>query len=256
MRVDYSTVTEVPGHKVTDEQLARMYHRYRFAAGFCNGRDVLEVACGAGQGLGYLARYARRVVGGDCTEGLVRDAKSHYKDRVELHILDAHQLPYKDKSFDVVILYESIYYLAKPEKFVGEARRILRKPGVLLIASVNKDWPEFNPSPFSSNYFSVPEVSRLLESSGFSVECYGAFSSIPKTAREKIVSNIRRVAVALRLIPKTMKGKELFKKLFYGRLIPLCKEIQEGMYEYQAPESISLNVPNHEYKVIYSAARL
>jgi len=256
MRIDYSTVTEVPGHKVTHEQLSRMYHRYRFAAEFCNGKDVLEVACGAGQGLGYLARYARRVVGADYTEGLVRDAKNYYKDRVQLHILDAHQLPYKDKSFDVVILYEAVYYLAKPETFVGEARRVLRQPGVLLIATVNKDWPEFNPSPFSSNYYSVPELSKLLEKNRFAVKCYGAFSSIPKTAGEKIVSNIRRIAVALHLIPKTMKGKELLKKLFYGRLIPLGEEIQEGMYEYQDPKLIPLNVPNYEYKVIYCAARL
>ena len=209
MGIDYSSVTEVPGHKVTNEQLARMYHRYRFAVEFCNGKDILEVACGAGQGLGYVARHARRVVGGDYTEDLVRDAKRYYKDRVELHILDAHQLPYKDKSFDVVILYESLYYLAKPEIFVEEARRVLREPGVLLIASVNKDWSEFNPSPFSTNYYSVPEVNKLLEKNGFSVECYGAFSSIPKTAKEKIVSCVRRMAVALHLIPKTMKGKEI-----------------------------------------------
>jgi len=28
------------------------------------------------------------------------------------------------------------------------------------------------------------------------------------------------IIVALHLIPKTMKGKELLKKIFYGKLIP------------------------------------
>lgn len=48
---DYSTVTELPGGNATKEQLARMFHRYCFAANFCRGKDVLEVACGAGQGV-------------------------------------------------------------------------------------------------------------------------------------------------------------------------------------------------------------
>lgn len=147
MGIDYRTVTEVPEDRVTHEQFARMFHRYRFATNFCKGKDVLEIACGAGQGLGYLARKARRVVGGDCTENLIQSAREYYKDRVELYLLDAHRLPFEDKSFDVVILYEAIYYLAQPEKFVAETRRVLREGGILLIATVNKDWSEFNPSP-------------------------------------------------------------------------------------------------------------
>jgi len=106
------------------------------------------------------------------------------------------------------------------EKFVTEAYRVLRKGGLLLIATVNKDWSEFNPSPFSTRYFSVPELGKLLQNDGFKVEFYGAFSTTPKTPKQKIISNIRKTAVALHLIPKTMKGKELLKKIFYGKLIP------------------------------------
>jgi ubiquinone/menaquinone biosynthesis C-methylase UbiE len=256
MAIDYSTVTEVPGNRVTREQMARMVHRYCFAAGFCEGKDVLEVACGAGQGLGYLARKARLVIGGDYTDKLVWSAKNYYKDRVEVHQLDAHQLPFEEKSFDVVILYEAIYYLANPEKFVEEASRVLRKGGVLLIATVNSDWSEFNPSPFSTRYFSIPELGRLLQRKGFKVEFYGAFSTIPNNIIENLISIIRKIAVALHLIPKTMKGKELLKKFIYGKLIPLKEEMEEGIYEYKPPERISSNTPNFEYKVIYSVAHL
>ena len=35
------------------------------AARLASGKDVLEVACGPGIGLGYLQRRAARVVGGD-----------------------------------------------------------------------------------------------------------------------------------------------------------------------------------------------
>ena len=141
------------------------------------------------------------------------------------------------------------------EKFVTEAHRVLREGGVLLLATVNKDWSEFNPSPFSTHYFSVPELGELLQGNGFKVEFYGAFSSIPKTVKEKIISIIRRIAVSLHLIPRTMKGKELLKKIFYGKLIPLKEEMEEGICEYIPPERISSDTPNFEYKVIYSVGR-
>jgi len=256
MTVDYSTVTEVPGDKATQEQLERMFHRYRFAADFCEDKDVLEVACGAGQALGYLARKARRVVGGDCTERLLVSAKEYYKNRVELYLLDAHHLPFRDNSFDAVILYEAIYYLTHPEQFLLEARRVLRKGGVLLIATVNKDWSEFNPSPFSTCYFSVPDLNRALHESGFKTEFYGAFSVVPNTLKERIISKVRKNAVKLHLVPKTMKGKELLKKVFYGKLVPLKAEIEEGMCEYVPPEPVSVDTINSEYKVIYSVARV
>jgi ubiquinone/menaquinone biosynthesis C-methylase UbiE len=253
---DYSTVTELPGGNATKEQLARMFHRYCFAASFCKGKDVLEVACGAGQGLGYLARRARRVVGGDYTEKLVQAAKDYYKDRVEVHHLDAHQLPFEDKSFDVVILYEAIYYLGKPDKFLQEARRVLRDGGVLLIATVNKDWSEFNPSPFSTHYFSVPELGKMLQDNGFKVEFYGAFSALPDGLKEKTIGTVKKIAVALHLIPKTMKGKEFLKRIFFGKLIPLLPEIKDGMSEYTPPVPISYDKPDFEYKVIYTVARV
>ena len=253
---DYTTVTEIPGGCGTREQLERMFHRYHFALSFCEGKEILEVACGAGQGLGYLANKARWVVGGDYTEKLVCLAKDYYRDRVEIRQLDAHQLPFEDKNFDLVILYEAIYYLARPEKFFQEAHRVLRDDGILLIATVNKDWSEFNPSPFSTRYFSVPELSKLLQDNGFRAEFYGAFSALPKGMKEKMIALIKRTAVALHLIPKTMKGKEIFKRIFFGKLIPLPNEIKDGMAEYSPPASISSDSPNFEYKVIYAVARL
>jgi len=256
MTVDYSTVTEVPGDKATQEQLARMFHRYRFASEFCEGKDVLEVACGAAQGLGYLIRRAKRVVGGDCTERLVRSASEHYRNRVQVHLLDAQHLPFKDNSFDVVILYEAIYYLTQPEQFLFEARRVLRKGGVLLIATVNKDWQEFNPSPFSIRYFSVPDLRRVLHETGFKTEFYDAFSVVPNTLKKRITSTMRKIAVRLNLVPKTMKGKALLKKVFYGKLVPLKAEIEEGMCEYVSPEPLSGDTINSEYKVIYSVAHI
>ena len=52
-----------------------------------------------------------------------------------------------------------------------------------------------------------------------------------------------------------MKGKEFLKKIFYGKLIPLKEDIEDGMCEYLPPVPIPSHVPNFEYKVIYGIAK-
>ncbi|HOM17804.1 MAG TPA: hypothetical protein PLQ00_10775, partial [Thermoguttaceae bacterium] len=59
---DYTGVTELPGNLAHKEQLSILMTRYHWAAQYARDREVLEAACGAGQGLGYLRRTARRVV--------------------------------------------------------------------------------------------------------------------------------------------------------------------------------------------------
>ena len=117
MAKNYTIVTEVPGHRGSKEQLERLYQRYRFALQFCKDKEVLEVACGSGMGLGYLAKVAKKVIGGDIDKNILKYPIKHYsgRDKIELRQFDAQNLPFEDKNFDVVILYEAIYYLPEPE---------------------------------------------------------------------------------------------------------------------------------------------
>jgi len=253
----YITVTEVPGVKASKEQIARMYQRYHFSSSFCKGKKVLEVACGAGMGLGYLKRFAKKVVGGDIDDKILEFAKKQYAVRKDIEVkkFDAHSLPFSDKSFDVVILYEAIYYLAQPEKFVSEARRVLKENGVLLVCSPNKDWADFNPSPYSTKYFSASELHSLLSKKFSKVELFGAFSVTNKGGiKNRLTSFIKKTAISLHLMPKTMKVKAIFKRLFFGRLITLPPEIEEGLADYSPPIPISSDRPNSEYKVLFSVA--
>lgn len=178
---DYGSVTEQPGIKVTVEARAMLHTRYAYAARFCDGKDVLEVGCGAGMGAGLLAKGARLMVGGDFSDSLLRQAHRHYRDRIPFVRLDAHCLPFGDASLDVVILFEAIYYLRSPTHFLRECFRVLRSGGTLLLCSVNKEWPGFNPSPFSRNYVSAKELRQLLIDNHFEAESYGAFPFAPAT---------------------------------------------------------------------------
>jgi len=224
----FATVTELPGAGMTPEQAAMLYTRYHWAGTLSEGRDVLEVACGPGVGLGYLAHRARRIVGGDCDEALLQQARAHYRSTIPLLRLDAHALPFAERVFDIVVLFEALYYLARPEEFLREARRVLRPRGVVLVCLPNKDWAGFNPSPFAHRYFSVAELRGLLTAAGFAPRVFGGFPAAPETFRERLVLAFRQAAVRMQLIPKTMRAKERVKRLLYRRLVPVPAELHDG----------------------------
>ncbi len=256
MTQSYASVTELPGGRATGEQLAMLYARYHLAAGMSQGKDVLEVACGAGIGLGYLAKYARTVVGSDYDEHILRYARAHYGNYVRLLRLDAHALPFCTQAFDIVILFEALYYLATPERFIEEARRVLRPGGAILVCIVNKDFPGFNPSPFTHRYLSVPELHALLKSFGFHTEVYGGFSVNMTTLRDRALGVVRQLAVRLHLIPPTMRGKEFLKRLVYGKLAPIPHEVVEEMAELQPLSTLPVEAPTGAFKVLYVVGRL
>lgn len=170
---DFLPVTETSGDAVSQEQIDRICQRYYWAGEYCTDKSILEVACGTGQGLGYLQKSAKSIEGGDYSADILNIAKGHYKDRIALTRLDAQDLPYVEDTFDVIILFEAIYYLPSAEKFVSECRRVLRMSGTVLIATANKDLYDFNPSPHSHRYYGVKELEALFSKQGFSVACFG-----------------------------------------------------------------------------------
>jgi SAM-dependent methyltransferase len=230
-----------------------LWTRYAFAARFCSHRDVLEVACGPGQGLAHLGEVARRVVGGDYTERLLRYARAEYHGTVPLVQLDAQQLPFAAGSFDVVVLFEALYYLHNPGAFVGECVRILRPGGRIVICSANPAHPDFNPSPYSHRYLDASDLQSLFGTHGLQSDLFGAFDAPPASLRDHVVAAVKRIAVVLGLVPKTMAGKQLLKRIFLGRLTPVPGRISAGAATYREPRHIRA-AEAAAFKVLYAVA--
>jgi SAM-dependent methyltransferase len=254
--MDYVPVTEVPGNRITREAARALYSRYHHATRLVHGRGVLEVGCGSGQGLGYLARSAQRVVGLDYTHSLLQMARNYYRGRIPLLRGDGQALPFRNGSFDVVLLYEAVYYLPEPKRFVAECWRVLRPGGVLLLCTANKDWRGFIPSPYSVQYFSPPELTALMEPD-FEVALYGMIPVREDGLRSRLSSSlslVRRVTSRLRLIPKTMKGKERLKRLFYGELVEVKPEIEPETSEPFPLEPVPSDSTTRAFKVVFVVA--
>ena len=253
---DYTAITEIPGTRLTREALAMHRSRYAFAQPLCVGKDVLEVACGAGTGLGYMAnKGARRVVGGDCSERLTRIAASYYRARLPVLRLDAQSLPFREATFDVLLMYEAIYYLENAGRFVEEAARVLRRAGQLVICTINPEWPGLIPSAYSTRYWAAHELVELLKANGFRCRIWGSFPNSQDGMRTRFVSLIKRIPKADNLIPQTMRGKQTLKRLFLGPLGPVPNQVCDEMAPLAESWELADLMQARHFKVIYAVGR-
>lgn len=221
----FSSVTELPGHGASPDALRMLATRYFVSGELAKGKDVLEVACGGGMGLGHLLTVAKSVTAGDFDPAMVTLVNDHYQGRVVAQRLDAQNLSFADESFDVVLLLEAIYFVPDAERAIKEAYRVLRPGGTLFIASPNPLFSSFNAAPYSTRYFSPLEYKKNLEAAGFSAETKCGFPEEQGGLKSRILNLVRKLAVAFRLIPDTMEGKERIKRLIYGELPPFPSEV-------------------------------
>jgi len=256
LQKNFINVTEVGGEQVSQAQISRFYQRYIWAGSFCKGKDVLEAACGTGPGLGYLASVSNSLTAGDYSPDVLAVAKAYYGDRIALHEFDAQVIPFADASFDVIILFEALYYVPDADRFFAECRRLLRPDGILLLATANRDLFDFNPSPFSVRYYNPPELSVLLTKHGFDTEFFGGSPVDTAGLKSRVLRLAKKMAVSFNLIPGSMRSKRLLKRLVFGRLVLMPHELRVGDALYEAPVPIDGRWPDAVHQVLYCVAKL
>ena len=225
---DYAIVTERPGLRATRDQRAILEARYAWAASQARGGRTLEAACGAGLGLGMLAAASAAVVGFDLDPHNCALAREAYagEPHIEIETGDAASLPFAAGSFDTVVLFEALYYLADVPQFLSEARRVLRPGGRILLASVNPQWTGFAPSPLATRYWTAGELAALGASRWLRVEVWTGFPEDRTGRRARAVAAVRRAAARLGLFPGSLRAKAWLKRCFYGRMTRLPRRLE------------------------------
>ncbi len=174
----FPTERVVPG-VAPNELFQEHITKYEWVSKYVNGKTVLDIACGTGYGSSLLLfRGAKRIYGGDISEEAIKFAKEHYRN-IDFRVMNAEQLPFEDNFFDVIVSLETLEHLSNPEKFVGEAKRLLKTGGVLIIST-----PAMRVrNPFHvKEFFTKNELEEML-SSFSNIEFFGQFRKISRIKR-------------------------------------------------------------------------
>lgn len=93
---------------------------------------------------------------------------------VEIHLGSGEKLHFKNSSLDYVAIIITLCFVKDPIKVLGEARRVLKKNGKIIIGIIDKDsflgkFYQKKKSIFykQAKFFSVKEATRLLKKTGF-----------------------------------------------------------------------------------------
>lgn len=138
--------------------------RYEFARQFVVGKDVLDIASGTGIGSSFLKDSgARSVTGADLSSECISLARRLYP-ACNFMIADGCALPFEDRSFDVVVSFETIEHIRNYSGFIDSCYRILRTPGILVLSTPNRHVSRFTPNPYHVKEFYPNELEEAIGS--------------------------------------------------------------------------------------------
>ena len=134
-------------------------HRYALARDFCRGLDVADVASGEGYGSAILSQVARTVVGVEIDATAYQHAKNSYiRPNLSYVLGDARAIPLQDSSVDVLTSFETLEHFFEHERFLDEAKRLLRSDGLIIISTPDRD--VYSPAGQPPNFYHVRELSQ------------------------------------------------------------------------------------------------
>jgi SAM-dependent methyltransferase len=98
---------------------------------------VLDVATGGGHTALAFAPHVKEVVACDLTPAMLHAAAEHLDERgvgnVRFELADAEALPFREGEFDVVTARFAPHHFPAPQRFAGEAARVLAPGGRLVM---------------------------------------------------------------------------------------------------------------------------
>lgn len=214
-------------------------------AGFNN--RILDIGCGNGYVSSILISQ-NEVIGLDLSRLALMQAKMVGLNTV---LSDLTILPFKDRSFDVVLALDILEHLFDPVSLLKEANRVLRKDGILLISVPNasniatrflfllkgdiNDMADINDirNPdfiFSEHirFFSDNKIKKAIKSTGFEVEIIQYYLQPYFVTNQKF--NMLRKIVTIMCLQK------IFPVLFSTWFFIVCRKYNiNGIPLYEKP---------------------
>ena len=94
---------------------------------------MLDVGCGTGY---FTRRFAanaadRNLLGTDIDLNMLRFADGHSEHRIDFVAADARQLPFRDRSFDLVVSVTALCFIQEEKEALSEMLRVARRRVIL-----------------------------------------------------------------------------------------------------------------------------
>ena len=175
--------------------------RYRFAAGWCGDREVLDAACGVGYGSAELGRTARHVLGVDVDPEAIAYAAARYATpNVDFAVMDLAALELADGSVDVVCAFEAIEHVRDQDAVLAEVARVLRPAGTFVASTPRAHRTTNRPdNPFHTVEYEPGDFERLLRRYFGRVELYGQRRL--QTSRHRLLQRVDVLGLRRRMRP-------------------------------------------------------
>jgi len=137
--------------------------RYKWVSEHCAGKDLLDVPCGMGWGTSLITGCST-IAGVDVSEEAIVEARHRYGKLANFHVGSMASLDFPDHSFDVIACLEGIEHVSRDvaQHFIGEAHRILRDGGTLLLSSPYCKNGKHSGNPHHVYEYQPDEIHALL----------------------------------------------------------------------------------------------
>jgi SAM-dependent methyltransferase len=135
--------------------------------------DVLDVGSGDGAAAGYVAPYCRSLTCIDTNARMLEAATERLArfPNVKTKFADVHDLPFKQASFDSILLFHTLAYAEKPQRALEECSRVLRPGGRIVVLTLDAHDQSEMTAAFGERHagFTPRVLKNLLTRAGLNV---------------------------------------------------------------------------------------
>lgn len=131
--------------KVDNNIFQRYWHgnKLKFVRSFIEKKPskVLDVGCADGAFINKLSKTfpKTKFYGIDCYSKAIKNGRKRYS-QLNLRVADSHKLPFKDKSFNLLISTETLEHVVDPDKTIRELKRVMKDDGSIIIELDSGSW--------------------------------------------------------------------------------------------------------------------